>query len=148
MSGRIITMSLFFFNRLKKNKDIVIIRPDTGNREIITYTTKFNKLNKDVVTNLGEGQVQRFLRKIKSSGFSTKNGYDNIYPSSSSPARIYSLPKLYKLSSKKHLSFLSFRHIVSFIGTYNYQLAKHSGTILSPYIAKDYSCDDIFRQTN
>ena len=63
---------------LRKNKDIVIIKPDKGNgvaildrklynnaiEEIISDTSKFKKLNEDP-TLKRETSLQRFLRKLK-----------------------------------------------------------------------------------
>ena len=42
----------------------------------------------------------------------------------------------------------SFRSIVSFIGTCNYNLAKHLGKMLNPYICDDTSCKDTFTFVN
>ena len=72
--------------KLRTRKDIVIVRPDKGSGvvildrdiydrkilEIINNTTKFKKL-KDNPTLTREGQLQRFLRKIKD-----KNLFDEI----------------------------------------------------------------------
>ena len=69
-------------HKLKKNKDIVITKPDKGsgvvvlNREeynkgiyeIIHDKRKFKKLEKDL-TLQREGQLQRFLRKLKKDVF-------------------------------------------------------------------------------
>lgn len=88
--------------------------------------------------------MQRFLRKLKNNGFFTDSDYDKIYPKGSSPARIYGLPKLHKVFSNSPVSSLPFRPIVSSIGTYNYKLAKHLGSLLSPYIPQDYCCADTF----
>jgi len=54
---------------------------------------KFKKLDTDP-TNLREGQLQRFLRKLKGKGSIPNELYDNIYPSGSHLARMYGLPKL------------------------------------------------------
>ncbi len=67
---------------LRKNKDIVILKPDKGNGvivmnssdydscvlKIISNPNKFNKLNEDP-TILREGRLQRFLRELKKKGF-------------------------------------------------------------------------------
>ena len=60
--------------------------------EIINDTTKFKKL-KDNPTLTREGQLQRFLRKIKDKNLFDENTYKKIYPSGSKPAIIYGLPK-------------------------------------------------------
>ena len=80
--------------RLANNKDIVILRPDKGSRavilnrddyikklsDIISDTSKFKDLSADP-TLLREGQLLRFLRKLKNKQFFTKEVYDKIYPS-------------------------------------------------------------------
>ena len=71
--------------KLRTRKDIVIVRPDKGSGvvildrdiydrkilEIINDTTKFKKL-KDNPTLTREGQLQRFLRKVKDKIFLMK----------------------------------------------------------------------------
>ena len=97
--------------RLRENKNIVIVRPDKGcgtvilDREeyvkkIYTITndiSKFKKLPSDP-TILREGQLQRFLRTLKSKDFFTDESYDKVY---SKPTSIYGLPKIHKLNSNK-----------------------------------------------
>ena len=50
--------------------------------DIISDTSKFKKLSSDL-TLLREGQLQRFLRKLKNKEFFTKEVHDKIYPSGS-----------------------------------------------------------------
>ena len=92
---------------MANNKYIVILRPDKGsgtvilNRDeyikklsdIISGTSKFKKLSADT-TLLREGQLQRFLRKLKNKQLFTKEVYDEICPSGSKPTSIYGLPKI------------------------------------------------------
>jgi len=141
-------------HKLKKNKDIVITKPDKGsgvvvlNREeynkgiyeVILDKRKFKKLEKDL-TLQREGQLQRFLRKLKKDGFLNDDIYNDIYPNGSLPARIYGLPKMHKLSSTN--STLKFRPIVSSISTYNYKLAKYLCTFLTNF-PSPYSSEDSF----
>ena len=107
--------------RLRTNKDIVITRPDKGNGIVILDKTfyeekilrlisdvnKFRKLNEDP-TLTREGQLQRFLRKIKDKGLFDDNTYKKIYPSGSKPVTIYGSPKTYKLLTNDFQD-LSFR---------------------------------------
>ena len=65
-----------------------------------------------------------------------------MYPSGSSPARIYGTPKMHKFSSSD--SFPKLRPIVSSIGTFNYNLARFLCDLLSPLVPNDYSCKDTF----
>ena len=99
--------------------------------EIVNDTPKFLRLRSDP-TICRENKLQRFLRSLKSLVFFTKDVYDNIYPCQSKPARIYGNPKTHKLKCKTDM--LTFHHIVSSIGTYNYKLEKISWrTIESNY---------------
>ena len=44
-----------------------------------------------------EGQLQRFLRKIKDKNLFDENMYKKIYPCGSKKATIYGLPKTHKM---------------------------------------------------
>ena len=119
---------------LRKNKDIVIRKPDQENgvvildrklynnaiEEIISDTSKFEKLNKDP-TLKREASLQRFLRKLKQKNLLNEVEYGKLYPSGSAPARIYGTPKMHKFSSSD--SFPKLCPIVSSIGTFNYNIA-------------------------
>ena len=136
---------------LRKNKDIVITKPNKGNRVVILDrnlydnaiqdTSKFEKLNEDP-TLKREASLQRFLRKLKQKNFFNENEYDKLYPSCSDPARIYGTPKMHKFSPSD--SFHKLRPIVSSIGTFNYNLARFLCDVLSPLVPNDYSCKDTF----
>ena len=140
---------------LRKNKDIVITKPDKGNgvvildrklynnaiEEIISDTSKFEKLSEDP-TLKREASLQRFLRKLKQKNFFNEIEYDKLSPSGSAPACIYGTPKMRKLSSSDPFSKLHL--IVSSIGTFNYNLALFLCDLLSPLVPNDYSCKDTF----
>ena len=68
--------------------------------------------------------------------------YDKLYPSGSAPARIYGTPKMHKFSSCD--SFPKLRPIASFIGTFNYNLARFLYDPLSPLVPHDYSFKDTY----
>ena len=84
---------------LRKNKDIVVTKPDKGNevvildrkpydnaiQEIISGTSKFEKLNEDP-TLKREASLQRFLRKLKQKNVFNENVYDKLHPSGCAPA--------------------------------------------------------------
>ena len=139
--------------KLKNNSDIVIVKPDKGNAvvildrtsydecllKILNDTSKFKVLTEDP-TFYREGQLQRRLLKLKKKGFFTDETYRRVYPSGSKPARIYGLPKMHKTYS--HLP--AFRPIISSIGTFNYNLAKHLGSILKDCVPCEFSCEDTF----
>ena len=63
--------------------------------------------------------------------------YSNPYPSGSQPARLYDNPKTHKLKSESDK--LTFRPIVSSIGSHHYMLAKFLTSMLAPVIPEDHS---------
>ena len=89
-----------------------------------------------------EASLQRFLHKLKQKNLFNEIEYDKLYPSGSAPARIYGTPKMHKFSSSD--SFPKLRPIVSFIGTFNYNLARFLSDLLSSLVPNDYSCKDTF----
>ena len=142
--------------RLKHNKDIIILRPDKGNGvvvldkvvynkamvDLLSDNSKFKKLESDL-TLRREGQLQRFLRKLKKNGLLDCNIYREIYPTGSQPARLYGLPKLHKVKDPKTIT-PPFRPIVSSIGTYNYNLVKYLCSLLKPHISSEFCATDTF----
>ena len=104
-------------------------------------TTKFKKL-KDNPTLTREGQLQRFLRKIKDKILFDENTYKKNYPCGSKPATIYGLPKTHKMLFDS--DDFSLRPIISSIGTYNYNLAKFLTELLDPVISKEHCAKDSF----
>ena len=129
------------------------MKPDKGNgviildknkykecvHKILNDNTKFKMLDTDP-TVYREGQLQRKLLNCKKKGFFTDNVYNKVYPSGSKPARIYGLPKMHK----EYTDFPSFRPIISSLGTFNYALASHLGSILKDLLPSEYSCSDTF----
>ena len=103
--------------------------------DIVNDASKFLKLSSDP-TLRREGKLQRFLRTLKNKDFLTKEQYDNIYLCGSQPARIYGTPKTHKLKSP--VDTLTFRPIVSSIGTCNYNMAKFLTDMLAPVISTEY----------
>ena len=67
---------------------------------------------------------------------------DKLYPSGSASALIYGTPKMHQFSSND--SFPKLRPIVSYIGTFNYNLARFLCDLLSPLVPSEYSCKDTF----
>ena len=114
---------------------------DNVTQEIISDTSKFEKLNEDPTLKL-EASLQRFLRKLKQKNFFNEIEYYKLYPFGSAPARIYGTPKTNKFSSSE--SFPKLRPIVWCIGTFNYNLTRFLCDLLSPLVPNDYSCKDIF----
>ena len=85
-------------------------------KNVINEKTKFNELSEDV-TIKRESKLQRFLRSLKNNKCLGNVEYGKIYPSGSSPAKIYGSPKMHKPFDSNSLP--NFRPIVSSIGTYN-----------------------------
>ena len=139
--------------KLRLKKDIVILKPDKGNGVvilnrtdyvnqvlgIINDTSKFKTLDEDP-TIKREGQLQRYIRKLKNGNIINERVYDKIYPKGSLPARIYGLPKIHK----KFDRIPSFRPVVSSIGTFNYYLAQFLGGLLTPLLLMEYTAKDTF----
>ena len=100
----------------RKNKDIVITKPDKGNgvvilywklynnaiEEIISDTSKFGKLNEDP-TLKREASLQHFWRKLKQKNFFNEIEYVKLYPSGYTPSRICGTPKMSKFSCSDSL---------------------------------------------
>jgi hypothetical protein len=141
--------------RLRKNENIIITRPDKGNgiivlnkvdyinslHNIISNKTKFKELKEDP-TIKRELSLQGYLRKLNKLKCFEKDIYSKIYPVGSQAARIYALPKMHKVNNDNSLP--TFRPIISTIGTYNYNLAKHLSHLLSPHIPKQFCTLDSF----
>ena len=111
-------------------------------QEIISGTSKFEKLNEDP-TLRREASLRTFFTKLKQKNLFNENVYDKYYPSGSAPARIYGTPKTLQFSSSG--TFPKLRPIVSSIETFNYNLACFLYNLLSPLVSNDYSCKS-FRQ--
>ena len=139
--------------RLRDNKDLVITRPDKGNGvvimnrkdynksmyDILKDKNKFRKIDKDP-TLTKEGQLQRFIRKLKKEEVFNDKTYDCIYPVGSQPSRLYGTPKLHKSFS----DVPPLRPIVSSINSFNYNLAKYLSNLLQPHIPSEHSTEDTF----
>ena len=144
--------------KLRANDLTIVTKPDKGNGvvimdkqsyingiyKIINDTTKFKKLTKDP-TIKREGQLQRYLRKLKKEGHFTEDIYSKIYPSGSQPAKIYGQPKLHKSFAPESIPPL--RPIVSSISTFNYNLSKYFCNLISPHIPVEYCPQDSFTFT-
>ena len=109
--------------------------------DIVNNASKFLKLSADP-TLRREGKLQKILPTLKIKDFFTKEQYDIIYPCGSQPAKIYSTPKTHKLNSPTDT--LTFRPIFSYIGTYNYNLAKFLTDMLDPVIPTEHCTKDSF----
>ena len=101
-------------DNLKKDKNIVIVKPDKGNgvvildrgdynrkmEDILRDTTKFERLHVDPVklTLQRENQIKNLLASLKKSESITQATYKQLYPTGSRIGILYGLPKIHKNS--------------------------------------------------
>ena len=111
----------------KVNEVVILDRKlyDDDIQEKISNTSIFEKLN-EYPTLKHEASLQPFFLKLKQKNKSfnksfNKNECDKLYPSGFVPACIYGTPKINKFSCSDR--FFKLCLIVSFIGTFNYDLA-------------------------
>ena len=134
-------------------QDIVILRPDKGNAVVVLdkyyYDTtllsmikdpeKFKKLEEDPTTSR-ETSLRNYLCSLRKKKLFDREAYLKLYPTGSQPARIYGVPKMRKMKNGDRNP--SLRPIISSIGTYNYNLAKHLSEILTPLIPAEFCTKD------
>ena len=108
---------------------------------IISDSSKFEKLGEDPTLKC-ETSLQRFLHKLKQKKIFNENEYNKLYPSGSTPARIYGTPKMHKFSSSDWFPELG--SIVSSTGNFNHSFASFLCDLLSLLVPHDYSCKDTF----
>ena len=120
--------------KLRTRKDITIVRQGKGSKNIYHWKTleTINKTEK--AKRLKENPTLHcFLRKFKDKNLFNENMYTvwlYIY--------IYSLPKAHKMLLDSDEFFLW--PIISFIASYNYNLAKFLTKLLGPVIPEEH-CD-------
>ena len=148
-------MTLIKHRILKKlcnDKEIVILRPDKGSGVVVLNNRDYEKSPKNLINNKTklsedvttkqESKLQHFLRTLKNNKCLDNVQYEKIYPSGSSPAKIYGPPKIHKpFDSNSHPNF---HPIVSTIGIYNYNLFKYLCELLSPNLLNEFCTKDTF----
>ena len=97
---------------------------------------QFQKLNYDS-TKTTERKVQNALRKIKSK--LSINEYKRIYPTGSSPGKLYGTAKIHKLSDGDGIEKLPTRPIISNLNKATYYLAKYLAKLLSRLSTSEYT---------
>ena len=110
-------------------KDIVITKPDKGNRVLILDRKLYNNAIEEIISNTSNSKSSvktqpwnaKFHHNIFCVSWNKKNfneiEYDKLYPSVSAPVRINGTPEMHKFCSSD--SFRKFRPIVSSRGTFN-----------------------------
>ena len=121
-----------------KGRDFVIVNRDKCNEKCLELldTEQFQKLNHDP-TKTTERKVQNALRKIKSK--LSINEYKRIYPTGSSPGKLYGTAKIHKLSDGDGIEKLPTRPIISNLNKATYYLAKYLAKLLSRLSTSEYT---------
>ena len=103
---------------------------------LLLNTKQFKKLDYDLAK-MTERKIQRILRKIKPK--LSEHQYKVLYPSGSSPGKLYSTTKIHEVSRHGNIDQLPIRPVVSNLNTATYHLAKHLSKILSPLRKSEYT---------
>ena len=136
-------------NKLRKREDIAVLKADKGRGIVIMNshkyhekclelldTEQFQKLNHDP-TKATERKVQTAFHKTKSK--LSINEYKRIYPTSSSPGKLYGTAKIQKLSYHDGIEKLPILPIASNLSTATYHVAKYSAKLLAPLSPSKYT---------
>ena len=136
--------------RLRKDKSIIITRPDKGRGMVIMnkndYLSKMHAILNDSSkfkclfvdpTITRENSLANLLRRLKKQGHFSEQSHHMARPSGSNPGRLYGLPKIHKDN-------VPLRSVLSAIGTYNYGLGKAFKQILSDIIKNKRIIKDSF----
>ena len=134
--------------KLKSDKSIIITRPDKGRgtvvmnkddyiskvEQILSDTSKFKVITEgpfQYITKL-EDKLARLLRQLLKLNVITKNTFNRLFTSGSSPGILYGLPKTHKLGNP-------IRPILSTLNTFNYKVAKYLVPILEPLTSNEFT---------
>ena len=136
-------------NELRKRQDIAVLKADKGRGIVIMNkdkyhekclqlleTEQFQKLSHDP-TKTTERKVQNASRKIKSR--LSINEYKGIYPTGSSPGKLYGTAKIHKLSDRDGIKKLSIHPVIYNLNTATYHIAKYLAKLLSPLSTSEYT---------
>ena len=137
---------LLTIKQLKKNKDIVITKPDKGNGVVILNRVDYIKKMEEVLSRDGkfelignvedydttvqqERALQAFLLRAHKNGHLTKGEYERVRPVGSSRPRLYGVPKIHKPGAP-------LRPILSMVNAPQQELAKWLAEVLHPVVEK------------
>ena len=137
---------LLTIKQLKKNKDIVITKPDKGNGVVILNRVDYIKKMEEVLSRDGkfelignvedydttvqqERALQAFLLRAHKNGHLTKGEYERVRPVGSSRPRLYGVPKIHKPGAP-------LRPILSMVNAPQQELAKWLAEVLRPVVEK------------
>ena len=132
--------------QLKKNKNIVISRPDKGSGVVILNRKDYVQKMEDVLSQkdkfelIGNAEendttiqqeraLQAFLLRARKNGHISKEEYDRVRPVGSCRPRLYGVPKIHKPGAP-------LRPILSMVNAPQQELAKWLAGILRPVVDK------------
>ena len=137
---------------LRDDETIHIMEPDKGNgivivnrneyiekvEKILSDPSKFEKLLSDPLKESlrHEKHLRNFLLYLKKQNIIDDSFlYERLAPTGSKPGILYGLPKVHKAN-------LSFRPILSAIGTHSYNISKYLLSLLNPLLTNRYLLSD------
>ena len=145
---------------LKKNKDLVITRPDKGNGVVLMSRTDYVKKMKAILSDktkfveIGDAKdhdktlqhecsLQAFLLRAKNSGDLSKAVYEQIRPVGATHPRMYGVPKIHKEDNP-------LRPILSMVNAPHHAMAKWLTELLKPVVSKfgNHTIKDTFEFCN
>ena len=127
-------------NDLSRIKDIVIVKQDKGRGVVVMNRGKYFEkclaiLNKEIFVQLRKDPRSSLERKVQCTPRKIKQKfpaevYTKLYPTGSSPGKIYDTAKVYKLAINDTVKELLLRPVVSNLNTAMYQLVRYLAKIL------------------
>ena len=147
-------MEFAALRELRRNKSIVILKPDKGNGVVILnksdYISKIDTILADSskfvkttgryedpfsMLNFVDTKVRDLLRDLKKKKCISDNDYMFMYPTGCKISTLYGLPKVHKQGCP-------IRPILSSVGSVNHNMAKFLVKILQPISVNPYTCRD------
>ena len=139
-----------------QNKDVVVVKGDKDSSVVIMnkldYLSKLQAMIDDGIKNgtyveTTDNTLQdlsRFQDFLYRNFYKKYSRYDDMYPSSNQPARLYGTAKTHKFENLKDISVekLKFRPIIDQTGTFTYNTAKVISDYLRPLCKNEYSIND------
>ena len=126
-------------NELKKDQERIILTTDKGVALVVMNKTDYINKSEELLntstykripedsTNRQKARLINILKKIKSEGGLSEEGYKKMYPTGAVSPKYYGLPKIHKVGTP-------LMHIISSIGTATYNTAKELARVLKPLV--------------
>ena len=124
---------------LKKDQERIILTTDKGVALVVMNKTDYINKSEELLntstykripedpTNKQKAKLINILKKIKSKGGLSEDGYKKMYPTGAVSPKYYGLPKIHKAGTP-------LRPIISSTGTATYNTAKELARILKPLV--------------